>query len=206
MLDGRVKTLHPRVHGGILAIRDNPQHQATLKEHNIEPIDLVVCNLYPFEATVAKPGSSARGDHREHRHRRPVDGAVGEQELSRRRRRHRSGAVRARSPRRLKANSGALDLPTRERLAGAAFARTAAYDAAIAGYFAQDAKRATMCAGRGSTSALSAQAEACATARTRTSRPRSTSSRTSSMPASRRPRCCTARSCRTTTSSTSTAP
>ena len=45
ILDGRVKTLHPRVHGGILAIRDNPQHQATLKEQKIEPIDLVVCNL-----------------------------------------------------------------------------------------------------------------------------------------------------------------
>src|SRR2546428_4569618 len=51
MLDGRVKTLHPRVHGGILAVRDNPQHMATLQEHGIQPIDLVVCNLYPFEAT-----------------------------------------------------------------------------------------------------------------------------------------------------------
>src|SRR5258708_7545683 len=50
MLDGRVKTLHPRVHGGILAVRDNREHLATLQAHNIEPIDLVVCNLYPFEA------------------------------------------------------------------------------------------------------------------------------------------------------------
>src|SRR5947209_15559841 len=56
MLDGRVKTLHPRVHGGVLAVRDNPAHAAALREHGIEPIDLVVCNLYPFEATVAKPG------------------------------------------------------------------------------------------------------------------------------------------------------
>ena len=58
ILDGRVKTLHPRVHAGILAIRDNVQHQATLAEQRIEPIDLVVCNLYPFEATVAKAGST----------------------------------------------------------------------------------------------------------------------------------------------------
>src|SRR6266849_5921640 len=58
ILDGRVKTLHPRVHAGILAIRDNPQHQATLEQQGIAPIDLVVCNLYPFEATAAKPGST----------------------------------------------------------------------------------------------------------------------------------------------------
>src|SRR5215831_949824 len=56
MLDGRVKTLHPRVHGGLLFIRDNTQHAATVAQHGIEPIDLVVVNLYPFEATVAKPG------------------------------------------------------------------------------------------------------------------------------------------------------
>ena len=58
ILDGRVKTLHPRVHGGILAIRDNPQHQATLQGQGIQPIDLVVCNLYPFEATLVRAGSS----------------------------------------------------------------------------------------------------------------------------------------------------
>ncbi len=55
MLDGRVKTLHPKVHGGLLGIRSNPEHQAKMKEHGIEPIDMVVVNLYPFEATVAKP-------------------------------------------------------------------------------------------------------------------------------------------------------
>src|SRR6202035_2994342 len=54
MLDGRVKTLHPRVHGGILAIRDNPEHQAVIEKEKIGLIDLVVCNLYPFEATLAK--------------------------------------------------------------------------------------------------------------------------------------------------------
>jgi len=56
MLDGRVKTLHPKVHGGLLGIRSNPEHQAKMQEHGIEPIDLVVVNLYPFEATVAKDG------------------------------------------------------------------------------------------------------------------------------------------------------
>ena len=56
MLDGRVKTLHPKVHGGLLARRDVPEHMAALKEHGIQTIDLLVVNLYPFEATVAKPG------------------------------------------------------------------------------------------------------------------------------------------------------
>ena len=55
MLDGRVKTLHPKVHGGLLGMRSNPEHVATMKEHGIENIDMVVVNLYPFEATVAKP-------------------------------------------------------------------------------------------------------------------------------------------------------
>jgi phosphoribosylaminoimidazolecarboxamide formyltransferase/IMP cyclohydrolase len=56
MLDGRVKTLHPKVHGGLLARRDLPEHVAALKAHDIEEIDLLIVNLYPFEATVAKPG------------------------------------------------------------------------------------------------------------------------------------------------------
>src|SRR5262245_31693179 len=56
MLDGRVKTLHPKVHGGLLARRDVPGHMAALKEHGIAAIDLLVVNLYPFEATVAQPG------------------------------------------------------------------------------------------------------------------------------------------------------
>ena len=56
MLDGRVKTLHPKVHGGLLARRDVPLHVAALQEHDIAPIDILVVNLYPFEATVAKPG------------------------------------------------------------------------------------------------------------------------------------------------------
>jgi phosphoribosylaminoimidazolecarboxamide formyltransferase/IMP cyclohydrolase len=58
MLDGRVKTLHPKVHGGLLGRRNNPEHVKQMKQHGIEPIDLVVVNLYPFEQTVAKPGCS----------------------------------------------------------------------------------------------------------------------------------------------------
>lgn len=54
MLDGRIKTLHPKIHGGILAKRSNPDHVAKMKEHNIDPVDMVVVNLYPFEATIAR--------------------------------------------------------------------------------------------------------------------------------------------------------
>src|SRR5215467_10929786 len=54
MMDGRVKTLHPKVHGGLLAIRENADHAAAMASHGIRPIDLLVVNLYPFEATVAK--------------------------------------------------------------------------------------------------------------------------------------------------------
>jgi phosphoribosylaminoimidazolecarboxamide formyltransferase/IMP cyclohydrolase len=55
MLDGRVKTLHPKVHGGLLGIRSNPEHVKTMKEHGIENIDMIVVNLYPFKETIAKP-------------------------------------------------------------------------------------------------------------------------------------------------------
>ncbi len=58
MMDGRVKTLHPKVHGALLGLRDNPEHVAAMAKHNISPIDMVVVNLYPFEATVAKEGCS----------------------------------------------------------------------------------------------------------------------------------------------------
>ncbi len=55
MLDGRVKTLHPKIHGGILALRDNPEHMEALKAHGIKTIDMIVVNLYPFEKTISKP-------------------------------------------------------------------------------------------------------------------------------------------------------
>src|SRR6185436_16339309 len=55
MMDGRVKTLHPMIHGGLLALRDNPEHVAAMQKHGIKPIDLVCINLYPFEQTIRKP-------------------------------------------------------------------------------------------------------------------------------------------------------
>ncbi len=58
MMDGRVKTLHPKIHGGILNIRSNKEHMQAMRDHSIEPIDMVVVNLYAFEKTVAKPGCS----------------------------------------------------------------------------------------------------------------------------------------------------
>ena len=59
MMDGRVKTLHPNVHGGLLALRDDDEHLVAMAAHGIEPIDLLISNLYPFEATVARGGSNA---------------------------------------------------------------------------------------------------------------------------------------------------
>src|SRR5437763_4329852 len=135
MLDGRVKTLHPRIHGGILALRDDPQHVTTLQQHGIAPIDLVVCNLYPFEKTLAKPGSS------HHDIIENID--VGGPSMIRAAAKNYDAvavvidrAQYADVVAELRQHNGALTLPTRRRLAGAAFARTAAYDRAIAGYFA----------------------------------------------------------------------
>ena len=104
MMDGRVKTLHPKVHGGLLAIRDNAEHAKAMGDHGIAPIDLLVVNLYPFEATVDK-GARLRGLHREHRHRRPGDDPRRGQEPRRRRggggsRRLSGGARRTRRQRR----------------------------------------------------------------------------------------------------------
>src|ERR1043165_5794235 len=120
ILGGRVKTLHPRVHGGILSIRDNPQHQATIQEHKIAPIDLVVCDLYPFEATLAKPGSM----HEEIIENIDIGGPSMVRSASKNY--HdvaivTDAAQYAEIMQELKANNGALSLPTRERLAGAAF-------------------------------------------------------------------------------------
>ena len=60
MMDGRVKTLHPKIHGGLLALRDKPEHVEAMRQHGIAPIDLVCVNLYPFEQTVAKPTARSR--------------------------------------------------------------------------------------------------------------------------------------------------
>jgi phosphoribosylaminoimidazolecarboxamide formyltransferase/IMP cyclohydrolase len=135
MLDGRVKTLHPRIHGGILAVRGNPEHVKTLAEHGIQPIDLVVCNLYAFEATVAQPGSSHE-DIIEH-----ID--IGGPSMVRSAAKNYHDVAILTDPSQyaavlheLRSAGGALSLQTRERLAAAAFARTAAYDRAISAYFA----------------------------------------------------------------------
>jgi phosphoribosylaminoimidazolecarboxamide formyltransferase/IMP cyclohydrolase len=135
MLDGRVKTLHPRVHGGILHVRDNPEHAATAKQHGIEPIDLVVVNLYPFEATVAKPGVA----HEEVIENIDIGGPAMVRSAAKN---HADVAVVVEPGQygavldELRAYSGGLTLATRQRLAAAAFARTAAYDRAVSAYFA----------------------------------------------------------------------
>src|SRR5262249_8046237 len=135
ILDGRVKTLHPRIHGGILAVRGNAEHQRTLAEQGIQPIDLVVCNLYPFEATLPRPGSS---------HEDVVENIdVGGPSMVRAAAKNYHDVAVLTDPGQYAAvleelrTQGGLTLPTRERLAAAAFARTAAYDAAISAYFAR---------------------------------------------------------------------
>ena len=70
MMDGRIKTLHPKIHGGILCRRDRPDDMAAIAEQGIVPFELVVVNLYPFQETVARAGRYARRSDREHRHRR----------------------------------------------------------------------------------------------------------------------------------------
>ena len=131
MLDGRVKTLHPKVHGGILHIRGNAEHVAAVREHAIEPIDMVVVNLYAFEKTAGKPGvefaevienidiggpSMVRSAAKNFEDVAIVT-SVGDY-----------GAIAEE----LAANGGQLGRATRWRLAKAAFATTAAYDAGIA--------------------------------------------------------------------------
>jgi phosphoribosylaminoimidazolecarboxamide formyltransferase/IMP cyclohydrolase len=135
ILDGRVKTLHPHIHGGILARRDDPDHQATLERHRIAPIDLVVCNLYPFEATVARSGVS----HEEVIENIDIGGPTLVRAAAKN---YHDVAVVTNTEQfapvieELRRAGGALSLETRERLAAAAFARVAEYDRAIADYFA----------------------------------------------------------------------
>jgi phosphoribosylaminoimidazolecarboxamide formyltransferase / IMP cyclohydrolase len=83
IMDGRVKTLHPKIHGGLLGRRGTDE--AVMAQHGIAPIDLLVVNLYPFAATIAKPRLHRRRRHREHRHRRPGDAARGGEEPRQRR-------------------------------------------------------------------------------------------------------------------------
>ena len=166
MMDGRVKTLHPKVHGGLLAIRDNKDHAGAMKTHGIKPIDLLVVSLYPFEATVAK--GAGFEDCIEN-----ID-IGGPAMIRAAAKNHDDVAVIVDAADyapvldALKAGGTTLDL--RRRLAAKAYARTAAYDAAISNWFAgaterdrADVPRVRRQAGRG----------ACATARTRIRRRRS---------------------------------
>ncbi|HEX5691628.1 MAG TPA: bifunctional phosphoribosylaminoimidazolecarboxamide formyltransferase/IMP cyclohydrolase, partial [Roseiflexaceae bacterium] len=136
ILDGRVKTLHPAIHGGILARRDLPEHLQALQEHAIRPIDIVVVNLYPFAETIARPDATLeqaieqidiggpamlRAAAKNHPHVLPiVDPADYEVVLA---------ALR----------DGGATPELRRRLAAKAFAHTAAYDSAIAAYLAEEA-------------------------------------------------------------------
>src|SRR5687768_15807816 len=136
MMDGRVKTLHPAVHGGLLAIRSNPEHQAAMLAHGIPAIDLLVVNLYPFEATLARGGSyddcvenidiggpaMIRAAAKNH-----ADVAVVVEAAD-------YGAVLSD----LESFEGAVSLTLRRRLAQKAYARTAAYDAAISNWLARE--------------------------------------------------------------------
>ena len=134
MMDGRVKTLHPKVHGGLLAIRENPEHEAAMLAHNIPQIDLLVVNLYPFEATVAK--GAAYEDCIEN-----ID-IGGPAMIRAAAKNHDDVAVvvdvedYALVLAELAANNGSTRLATRRKLAQKAYARTAAYDAAISNWFA----------------------------------------------------------------------
>ncbi len=134
MMDGRVKTLHPKVHGGLLALRGDPEHEAALLAHDIAPIDLLVVNLYPFEATVAAG--------------KPYDDCIenidigGPAMIRAAAKNHRDVVVivdvedYAALLAELDANNGATTLAFRRKLAAKAYARTGAYDAAISTWFA----------------------------------------------------------------------
>src|SRR5262245_33000207 len=130
MLDGRVKTLHPKVHGGLLFIRGNPAHETAVREHGIAPIDLVVVNLYPFEQTVAKPGVSLH-DAIEN-----ID--IGGPSMLRSAAKNHESVTVIVDPSDYAAvaeqvtATGRTTPELRRRLAARVFARTAAYDAAIA--------------------------------------------------------------------------
>jgi phosphoribosylaminoimidazolecarboxamide formyltransferase/IMP cyclohydrolase len=142
MLDGRVKTLHPAIHGGILARRDLPSHEEALVRHGIGPIDLVAVNLYPFEATVAQPGV-------------PFEDAVeqidvGGPAMIRAAAKNHAGVVVLVDPgqyspvlEELRRSGGEVSGDTRRRLALEAFRRTAQYDAAIAAWLGAPTATAT---------------------------------------------------------------
>jgi len=136
MLDGRVKTLHPKVHGGLLYIRGNDTHEAAVRQHQIDPIDLVVVNLYPFENTVARPGVTLE-DAIEN-----ID-IGGPSMLRSAAKNHHSVTVicdpadYAEVARQVEA-SGGTELALRRQLAAKVYSRTSAYDAAIANHLERE--------------------------------------------------------------------
>ncbi len=135
MMDGRVKTLHPKVHGGLLAMRGNAAHTRAMEEHGIKPIDLLVVNLYPFEATVAK--GAAVDDCIEN-----ID--IGGPAMIRAAAKNHADVTVVVEPAdykkvlaELAQHAGMTTLELRQALAAKAYARTAAYDAAISNWFAE---------------------------------------------------------------------
>jgi len=134
MMDGRVKTLHPKVHGGLLAVRDNPEHVAAMAAHDIGAIDLVVVNLYPFAQTVAR--GAARDEIIEN-----ID--IGGPSMVRSAAKNHAGVAIVTDPAdyaalvaELDSHAGATTLDLRKRLAAKAFSATALYDAMISQWFA----------------------------------------------------------------------
>jgi phosphoribosylaminoimidazolecarboxamide formyltransferase/IMP cyclohydrolase len=134
MMDGRVKTLHPKVHGGLLGVRDNPGHRAAMDEHGIAPIDLVVVNLYPFEATVM--GGASRDEIIEN-----ID--IGGPSMVRSAAKNHAHVAIVTDPAdygallaELDSHGGATSLALRKKLAAKAYALTAAYDSMISQWFA----------------------------------------------------------------------
>jgi phosphoribosylaminoimidazolecarboxamide formyltransferase/IMP cyclohydrolase len=131
MLDGRVKTLHPRIHAGILARRDREDHHRQLQAQGIDPIDLVVVNLYPFESAIERQGCTVE-DAIEN-----ID--IGGPCLIRASAKNHQGVVVVVDPKEyasvleeMRGNRGSISLKTSMRLARQAFERTSQYDAAIA--------------------------------------------------------------------------
>lgn len=135
MMDGRVKTLHPKIHGAFLALRNNESHVAAMNEHGIEPIDMVVVNLYPFEETIAKDGVSLEEAVEN------ID--IGGPAMIRSASKNWRDVAVITDPRlydellaEMQANDASLSLETRQRLAVLAYTRTASYDLAISSYLA----------------------------------------------------------------------
>lgn len=132
IMDGRVKTLNPKIHGGILAVRSNPEHVKAMEEHGIKPIDLVVVNLYPFRETIAKPGVT-EAEAIEN-----ID--IGGPAMVRAAAKNFRDVIIITNPARYSSliamlqQQGDADMKTRKTLAKEAFTHTSEYDAAISAY------------------------------------------------------------------------